>query len=178
MWTLTYRGEGVHDLDQMRRHVERFLAKVRVDLRDGFAYLWVPELHKSGHGLHVHMAVPMWFDQRRLAELWGHGFVWCSDMKPKGLCAVAGSQRAAAYLSKYVGKAFEVAAFGRHRYERAQGYEIVCVKTVRYDMDDGREYAELYFGLRPFRVWTSEEAAEWKGPPVVVLFFMGTVPDG
>ncbi len=178
MWTLTYRGDGEHDLAVVRRHVERLLSKVRRDLGQSFPYLWVPELHKTGHGIHVHMAVPVWFSQKKLGALWGRGFVWCSDMKPKGACSFAGSQVAARYLGKYIGKAFEVAEFGRHRYERAQGYEIVCERTIRYDMDDGRDYAELRFGCLPVFEWSSEGDETWRGPPVLVLFFAGLAPDG
>lgn len=59
-WTLTHAGAGEHRIAKVRRHVERFLAKI-VKARHGerFPYVWVPELHESGHGIHVHMAVGM-----------------------------------------------------------------------------------------------------------------------
>ena len=177
MWTFTYRGDGEHDLRKVRRDVERLLASVRASRGKAFPYLWVPELHKTEHGIHVHMGVPFYFDQALLEKLWGRGWVWCSDKKPKGAAAFLGYQIAARYLSKYLGKAFDTAEFGCHRYERAQGYEITVERTIRHDMDDGREYAEQRFGFPVVFEWSSASAEAWEGPPLVVLFFAGPAPD-
>jgi hypothetical protein len=57
MWTFTYRGDGEHDLRKVRRDVERLLASVRASRGKAFPYLWVPELHKTEHGIHVHMGM-------------------------------------------------------------------------------------------------------------------------
>lgn len=56
--TLTYRGDGCHDPRAVREHVGEFFRVLRAGL-DGepLAYVWVPEWHKTGHGLHVHFAV-------------------------------------------------------------------------------------------------------------------------
>ncbi len=116
MWTLTYRGAGEHDIAVVRRHVGKMLAKVVKD-RNGkrFPYLWVPELHPGGHGVHVHMAVPFFYKHSNLIKAWGRGHVVCTDMKSKGACGMVGYNRAATYLSKCLGKAFEETSFGRHR---------------------------------------------------------------
>ncbi|MFW3169176.1 rolling circle replication-associated protein [Geodermatophilus sp. CPCC 206100] len=49
--TLTYRGTGCHDPSQLRRDVAQFFRTLR-DLLGGapFAYVWVPEWHKTDHG--------------------------------------------------------------------------------------------------------------------------------
>ncbi|MGH7735462.1 MAG: rolling circle replication-associated protein [Gemmatimonadales bacterium] len=55
--TLTYGGEGNHDPAELRADVGGFFRRLRGSLGERFPYLWVPEWHKSGHGLHVHFAV-------------------------------------------------------------------------------------------------------------------------
>ena len=56
--TLTYAGEGCHDPRQFRRDVGGFFRRMRGELGgDAFPYLWVPEWHPGGHGLHGHFAV-------------------------------------------------------------------------------------------------------------------------
>ena len=36
-------------------------------------YLWVPEWHPGGHGLHVHFAVGRFIKQSLIREEWGRG---------------------------------------------------------------------------------------------------------
>jgi len=177
MWTLTYAGDGEHDLAKVRRHVERLIAAVAAEQGGRFPYLWVPELHKSGHGIHVHMAVPFYFDQKKLTKLWGRGHVWCSSMGRRGTCGHARAKAAAGYVSKYVGKAFEVAEFGRHRYERAQGFPVTSYRVDFHTLDDGQDYVVAVFACAPSYVWDSSTVEEWAGPPCRVLFFMGRAPD-
>ena len=56
--TLTYRGDGCHDPRQVRRRRGGVLPALRCELRGrAFPYVWVPEWHKTEHGLHVHFAV-------------------------------------------------------------------------------------------------------------------------
>src|SRR5262245_58456857 len=54
--TLTYAGEGNHDPARLREDVGRFFKRLRLSLRAPFPYLWAPESHPKGHGLHVHFA--------------------------------------------------------------------------------------------------------------------------
>jgi len=179
MWTLTYGDGGQRDLRQLRRQVERLVAKVQ-ESRNGeaFPYAYVVEPHKDGERLHVHMAVPYFFDQRRLSLLWGHGFVWCTDKRKRGECAQVGANRAASYLAKYVGKTFEHAEFGRHRYEVAKGWRVERYEVRRRDLDDGQRYCEALFMAAPEFVWDSSTCDDWHGPPVRVLFFSGGADDG
>lgn len=178
MWTLTFDG-GQCDVDQLRRQVERFIAKV-VEDRGGqrFPYAYVVEPHADGERLHVHMAVGFFFPHKRLGVLWGKGFVWCTDKRKRGECAHVGANRAAGYLAKYVGKTFEHSEFGRHRYERARGFDVSSYQLRRKNFDDGQRYAEALFLAAPEYVWNSEQCAEWRGPRVRVLFFKSRPRDG
>jgi hypothetical protein len=170
MWTLTF-AEAQEDPKRDLRQVERMLAKV-VSEREGerFPYVRVLEWHKT-HGLHVHLGVPFRFDQGLLGDLWGKGFVWCSDKKPKGAPNVAGARIAADYLSKYVGKAFEVAEFGSHRYECAQGFDVTKYSIPFSTPGDGFTFgAELFPGTMSY-FWSSDQEPEWEGPPVLFASF-------
>jgi len=55
--TLTYRGEGCHESGELRRDLSRFWRRLRAGVGEVLPYLWVPEWHSGGHGLHAHFAV-------------------------------------------------------------------------------------------------------------------------
>src|SRR3954467_1823317 len=56
--TLTYAGEGCHDAKELRRHLGGFFKGLRRELgEERMPYVWVPEPHPGGHGLHAHFAV-------------------------------------------------------------------------------------------------------------------------
>jgi len=175
MWTLTYRGDGEHDVEQVRRHVERLREKIVKD-RNGrpFPYVAVPELHSSDHGFHVHMAVPFWYKHRKLAKAWGRGHVWCSSLHQRGQCRFEGSRRAAGYLAKYIGKAFEETAMGRHRYWRASGYTIERFTCRQRDFFDGEQFAAAVFHWQRHETWKGR-IDDWL--PIRVLRFDGRVPN-
>ena len=64
--TLTYRGAGNHDPMLLRRHVGEFFRALRSSLGgDPLPYVWVPEWHKTDHGLHVHFAVGRYIPRSR-----------------------------------------------------------------------------------------------------------------
>jgi len=178
MWTLTYAGTGEFDIEQVRRHVERLIKALVNEQGERFPYVWVPELHPGGHGIHIHMAVPFYIEHEKLMKLWGRGIVDLRDKKPKGAAAAFGGQVAGGYLSKYLGKAFDETAFGKHRYERAQGFDITSYRVRRYDMADGVEYAMQIFGCSPVFQWSSADQDGWTGPPIEVMFFNCEPPDG
>ena len=164
MWTLTYGHGGQRDLTKLRRQIERLMAKM-VEERGGrrFPWAYVPELHADEERWHVHVAVPFWFDQRRLTVLWGHGHVWCTDKRKRGECSFVGAVRAASYLAKYVDKTFGESEFGRHRYEVARGWKIHSYQVRVRDLDDGQRYAEAVFMGSPTYVWNSAESEDWAG---------------
>jgi hypothetical protein len=99
--------------------------------------------------------------------------VWCSDKKPKGAATAVGARVAAGYLSKYVGKAFEVAEFGSHRYECAQGFDVTKYVIPVQTLEDGYAYGTAFFTGKMMYFWTSLNDPEWDGPPVVFASFDG-----
>jgi len=175
MWTLTYRGEGEWDLEQVRRHVERLREKI-VQNRHGhvFPYVAVPELHPEGHGIHVHMAVPFWIKHAKLAKYWGRGLVWCSSYHQRGGCRFADARKAAGYLGKYIGKGFVLGTAGRHRYWRAQGFQVERFTCRQRNFADGEGFAAAIFHWQRYDSWRGNIGdAEI---PVRVLRFDGPVP--
>lgn len=173
--TLTYRGEGCHDPRELRAHVGEFFRDLRDGLgKDALPYLWVPEWHKTDHGLHVHFAVGQYVPRRLIEEAWGRGFV---HIKLLGDLAVGSgtweeARRAAGYLSKYVTKTFTDPAtrvLGLHRYDVAQGFQPIKVRLWGTHADSVIDQASEMLEARPSRVWRSgdEIEVEWHGPPAI-----------
>jgi hypothetical protein len=123
--TLTYRGEGCHDPLLLREHLAGFFRELRGELASGrLPYLWVPQWHPGGHGLHAHFAVGRFVPRRLIERAWGQGFVHIKllDGLPVGSGSLAEARLAARYLARYVGRDLEEARrlAGLHRYEVAQ----------------------------------------------------------
>jgi hypothetical protein len=77
--TLTYRGEGCHDPVRLRGDLAAFFRDLRSGLAAGrFPYVWVPQWHPRGHGLHAHFAVGRFVPGKLIERSWGHGFVHIS----------------------------------------------------------------------------------------------------
>jgi hypothetical protein len=170
--TLTYRGEGCHDPYVLREHVASFFRELRRLLGGkGFAYVWVPEWHSGGHGLHLHFAVGRFIGRHLIDQAWGRGFVHIKLLGdlPVGSGALGEARLAARYLSKYVGKAFEQERIpGLHRYEVTQGFKPLPVLVEGTTADAALDAArEVMDGRLPDRVWRSEDAFDWAGPPAV-----------
>jgi hypothetical protein len=168
--TLTYAGEGLHDQRVLRRHVRHFFKRLRAEVGDGpFPYLWVPEWHKSGHGLHVHFALGMFVPQPLVADVWGRGFVHLKRLEARESSgSLASARRAAGYLSKYVSKSFDHERTpGLHRYEVAQGFAPAVERIVGTSRHEAIALASDRMGRPPAREWSSADAEDWKGPPAV-----------
>ena len=168
--TLTYRGDGCHDPRQLRGDVAGFFRGLRRSLGDEpFAYVWVPEWHKSGHGLHVHFAVGRFIGRGKIEQAWGRGFVHIKLLGdlPAGSGSLQEARLAARYLSKYVTKTFDEALPGLHRYEVAQGFQPEVVRCVGRSADEALDAASTLMRARPERVWRSDDEADWQGPPAV-----------
>ena len=108
--TLTYAGKGCHDPVAVRSDVAAFFRRLRVDLGgEAFPYLWVPEWHPGGHGLHLHFAVGRFVRQSLIREAWGRGIVHIKLLGdlPVGSGTLEEARLAARYLGKYAGKAVE-----------------------------------------------------------------------
>ena len=170
--TLTYRGEGCHDTVQVRLDVADFIRSLRRLLGGAaFPYVWVPEWHKSGHGLHLHFAVGRYIKRSLIDEAWGRGFVHIKLLGdlPVGSGKLAEARRAAGYLSKYLGKDLdgERPLGGLHRYEVAQGFKPVAVRLWAPTCDALLVAASERMGAGPRHVWRSSAVEDWAGPPAV-----------
>jgi hypothetical protein len=184
MWTLTFAASE-WDVDTARQAVAVLVDGLRRHLGVTFPYLYVFELHPGteenpdGHGLHVHMAIPKFVRHEVMTELWGHGHVWVTGPKRRGLAAAVAARSTARYLAKYVGKALEENhSFGRHRYEKAQGFAPERQRVRRWNLADGIRFVIERFGRQPEHVWSSEEDPAWLGPPCCKMWFSPECPDG
>lgn len=170
--TLTYRGHGCHDVVQVRQDAGAFFRALRGETDRGrFPYVWVPEWHPGGHGLHLHFAVARFIHRSVIERAWGHGFIHIkllSDL-PIGSGSREEARRAAGYLSKYVSKTFEEGQglFGRHRYEVGQGFQPVARRLLGRTSEEVLAKACELMGAEPIRRWSSDEVEGWDKPPAV-----------
>jgi len=168
--TLTYAGAGCHEPARLRADVGGFFRGLRAEIGAGaLPYVWVPQWHPGGHGLHVHFAVGRFVPRRLIERSWGRGFVHIKLLSglPTGSSERAESRLAARYLSRYVGRELDDArrASGLHRYEVAQGFQPQPVECYGASAGDVIERASGLVGSRPERVWLSSETEGWHGPP-------------
>jgi len=169
--TLTYAGDGNFDPSALRADLADFFRRLRAAVGESLPYLWVPEWHPGGHGLHAHFAVGRWIPRGAIERSWGRGYI---DIKllgdlPVGSGSLGEARLAARYLAKYVGKDLESGGQppGLHRYEVAQGYQPRAVPIQAATSVEVLGWAETYMGAVPERVWRSRYEAEWAGPPAL-----------
>lgn len=173
--TLTYRGEGCHDAALVRAHLAEFFRALRVATGGkAFPYVWVPEWHKTGHGLHAHFAVGRFIKRSLIESAWGHGFVHIKLLGdlPVGSTNLSEARRAAGYLSKYVAKSFAdptVRVMGLHRYDIAQGFRPRPVALSGPTVEDVLAQASTALGSSPTVEWSSSSTTveDWQGPPAI-----------
>jgi hypothetical protein len=167
--TLTYAGAGCHDPREARADVAGFFQRLRADLGgEAFPYLWVPEWHPGGHGLHLHFAVGRYVKQSLIRDAWGLGIVHIKLLGdlPVGSGTLGEARLAARYLGKYAGKAVDAERpAGLHRYEVAQGFKPVPVHLKGGSVEAVLEQASGVMGAVPAHVWHSSRAEGWQGPP-------------
>jgi len=160
---------GCHDELQVRQDLGVFFRLLRHRLADRpFAYLWTAEWHPGGHGLHVHFAVGRYVDKGLIANAWDHGFVEIRRLNDdlKYASSLARARVAAAYLGKYVSKAFNRSS-RLHRYEVAQGFQPRRLRFVAETIEIAVQFCvELRGGAIP-RFSLSDEWEGWQGPPTV-----------
>ena len=167
--TLTYAGSGCHDPARLRSDVAGFFRRLRVEVGT-LPYLWVPEWHTSGHGLHVHFAVGRYVGQRVIDGAWGHGFVHIKLLGdlPTGSGVLGEARKASRYLSKYIGKDLGAGeAAGLHRYEVGQGFQPRSLTLDGTTAEEVLGWADTVMDRRAVRVWRSRDEREWAGPPAV-----------
>lgn len=169
--TLTYAGEGCHDPVQLRSDLAAFFRKLRA-LRGGdrFPYLWVPEWHPGGHGLHAHFTVGKYVHYRTIRQAWGRGIIdirMLTDL-PVGSGALGESRLAARYLSKYVGKNLGTTGTGGlHRYEVAQDFAPKVRRLTGASVAEVLAQASQIMGADPADFWDSADDPAWDGPHAV-----------
>jgi len=170
--TLTYRGAGCHDQRQVRAHVGTFFRTMRAEL-DGkpIAYAWVPEWHKTDHGLHLHFAVGRFIPRSLIAASWLHGFVHIKVIGdlPVGSGTLGEARKAAGYLSKYVAKSFadDARIDGLHRYNLAQGFQPRVQRITGRSPDAVIGEASARVGAEPILRWSSADVPDWQGGPAI-----------
>jgi hypothetical protein len=169
--TLTYRGQGCHDPLAFRRDIGSFFRSLGRSLGDEpFPYMWVPEWHKSGHGLHGHFAVGRFVKRSLIERAWGHGFVHITLLGhlPVGSGRFEESRVAARYLAKYIGKDFdEQRVPGLHRYDVARRFEPLSEQLVGWSVENVLAQASERMGFGPSVRWYSDQELGWHGPPAV-----------
>jgi hypothetical protein len=168
--TLTYCGEGCHEPARLRGDLALFFRELRAGLDAGaFPYLWVPQWHPGGHGLHAHFAVGRFVPRGLIERSWGHGFVHIKllDGLPVGSSTLDEARRAARYLAPYVGRDVndERRLSGLHRYEVAQGFQPAKIECYGGSAEDVIDRASGYMGSEPERMWLSSAVEGWRGPP-------------
>lgn len=168
--SLTYAGNGCFDPGEVRRDVGTFFKALRPALGgEALPYVWVPEWHPGGHGLHVHFIVGRYVRQSLIREAWGHGIVHIKligDL-PVGSGTLAEARRAAGYLCKYIGKGLddERRRSGLHRYEVAQGFQPERIYVYGETDAEAIARASQFMGRAPETIWRSSSVEGWRGPP-------------
>ena len=174
--TLTY-AESCRDADRFRKDIARFFKDLRASLgEETMPYLWVPEWHPGGHGLHGHAGVARYIPRSELVGAWGHGFVHIKligDL-PVGSGTLEEARRCGLYLGKYVGKSLDQnRRAGLHRYEVAQGFQPRVVKFEGRSIAAVIRKASDVMGRAPSEVWRSDDQEGWDGPPVCSVRWTG-----
>jgi len=168
--TLTYAGSGCHDPRQVRADAGDFFRRLRDELGgESLPYLWVPEWHPGGHGLHLHFAVNRYVRRSLINAAWGRGFVHIKLLGdlPAGAGGLQEARATARYLAKYVSKDLGTAAAGLHRYEVAQGFQPRRMTYTASDPYSALAAMSQHMASQPEHVWWSDDAEEWHGPPAV-----------
>jgi len=167
--TLTYAGLGCHDARALRGDVAAFFKGLRVGLGgERFPYLWVPEWHPGGHGLHVHFAVARFIKRGLIAETWGRGRVHIKLLGdlPVGSGSLEEARVSGRYLAKYAAKALdEKRAAGLHRYEVAQHFQPESIECYGPTASAAIAVAARHMGRKPATVWQSASVEGWGAPP-------------
>ena len=169
--TLTYAGTGNHDPAQLRVDVGRFFKRLRASVGGPFPYLWVPEWHPGGHGLHVHFAVGRFIPVGDIRETWGAGLVHITLLGnlPVGSGTLGEARKAARYLSKYLAKDLGEGGqpFGKHRYEVAEGFQPDRRRFIGATAGEVIGKASEVMGAEPAHIWDSSDEADWAKPHAV-----------
>jgi hypothetical protein len=176
-WTLTYQDEGCHDPVVLRSDLGLFFRELRIACGGRrFPYVWVPEWHKTDHGLHAHFVCDRFIKRSIVEVCWqhvpGHGHVKGKLIGDLGVASSRADEAriAAGYIAKYMDKDFdEKRVLGLHRYDCAQGFQPKKVVVPGPKLEQAIERAADLMGAYPAKVTTSDEWPNWAGPSAVAL---------
>ena len=167
--TLTYAGVGCHDPMALRADLGAFFKQLRSRVGGRpIPYLWVPEWHPGGHGLHAHFGVGRFIRRTLIEESWGRGHVHIKLLGdlPVGSGTLEEARIAGHYLAKYTTKALDGERTpGLHRYEVAQHFQPQSIECYGRTADDAIASASKVMGRAPSVVWRSSSQEGWSAPP-------------
>jgi len=164
--TLTY-AESCADERQVRKDVGEFFRTLRSESDFPFPYLWVPEWHPQGHGLHLHIVVGRYVPRSQIVDAWGRGFVHIKllGQVPIGQSSLGESRRAATYLGKYLRKGFETdRTLNLRRFDAARGFAPRSELILGRSAEEVAAEACIRMGASPRYVWRSRDQVGWIGP--------------
>jgi hypothetical protein len=167
--TLTYEN-ACEDERQVRKDVGEFFRKLKSEIEKPFPYLWVPEWHPKGHGLHLHFVVGTFVPRSKIVEAWGRGFVHIKllGQVPIGQGSLGESRRAAGYLGKYLRKGFESdREFNLRRFDAARGFGPRSELIVGRSAEEVVAEASGRMGGAPSYQWRSRDQDDWIGPSAI-----------
>jgi hypothetical protein len=163
LMTLTFAEEH-HDRDVVLAKLATFGRKLSTAL-PRLRWLYVLELHESGHGYHVHLGFSKFVPKETIAHLWGEGFVDLRRLKSKKTGFKQTSADVARYLVKYLTKTMDQTPKGKRRFSGSHNlvddvYEATFetfAEADRWVRSVQKVFWEMY--LSP------ETCEGWRGPP-------------
>jgi hypothetical protein len=165
--TLTYEGAGCHDPREVRAHVGEFFRALREGTGGkAFPYIWVPEWHPGGHGLHVHFVVGDYIKRGIIKKAWGRGIIDIRLIGDLGIGEgrLGEARKAAGYISKYVAKSIDDdRPAGLHRYDLAERFQPTWTRVVGRSADEVFALASDMFNAEPSYRWSSAQVPDWRG---------------
>lgn len=168
--TLTYRPDTLpDDWSDCWKDIERFRRRLFKVLGESVALACVIERGSQSDRLHVHCAVGQYIQKSDLEQAWGLGFVDIRKVKVSGVGKRERGRRAAAYLSKYLGKGSADRDFNGKRYSVTRHFQARKVRTRVLGPTDGLEALLELLGGFVVSSWSSIGVEGWEGPPVYVF---------
>jgi hypothetical protein len=169
MLTLTYGPPFCTDLVELKRDVREFVKRLRRMLGVRCAYVWVAELHADDVRFHAHVGLDRYVAKTTLDAAWGHG--WVDIRRRRSSRNRTSTQATSAYLSKYVGKAYDAIPAGVHRYGVGEGFQPARARVVVRTHTYARQLLVEAEGGEPSYEFKSDDVEDWAGPSTRVLFW-------
>jgi len=147
--TLTFK-DNVCDLKKANLVFNKFIKRLKRQV-PGLKYLAVPEFQKRG-AVHYHVLVNFEMENKRLADIWGNGFVMINKVKHVN--------RIGAYVAKYISKdLFDLRYFGMRKILSSRNLAKPIVVIIR------SEIREFFLKIQKTMKILSEKAyfSDWLG---------------